>query len=400
MKQRARADKQAESPARHPRRASRPTGTATNQPSSATPDIDAGGLHDFDAPAFAATLERWFADHGRHDLPWRRTTNPYAILVSELMLQQTQVATVVAGRYLERWLEAFPDLPSLAAASEQEVLKAWEGLGYYRRARTLQRLARELVAAQGPQPALPPQAEALQALPGIGPYTAGAVASIAFGQRTPLVDGNVTRILARLFLRREPIDSTAGSRWCWDTAARLVAACSDPRLFNPALMELGQRICVNGRPNCGACPVRNHCRAAAAAAEGGGDPAELPVRRPRARPTEVEESVLWLRRGDRLLLQRIGAGQRREGLWQLPVVEPRPDDRAPLCVLNYGITRYRVRLSVFGPPADRSIDDSTAAGDDLAWLDSGQRARVAIAAPYLKAIRQLLCDGQERLPGL
>lgn len=400
MKDRAHADKQAESPGHSGRPGRRHASPAAANPAppaaaplAASPGPGADGFDPFDAHAFASALEHWFDDHGRHDLPWRRTTDPYAILVSELMLQQTQVATVVGGRYLERWLEAFPNLASLAAAPEAQVLKAWEGLGYYRRARTLQSLARHLVEQQGPDPALPAEPDQLAALPGIGPYTAGAVASLAFHRRAALVDGNVARILARLFDWRQPIDDTAGTRWCWRMAGRLVAACRDPRSFNSALMELGQRVCLSGRPRCGDCPVRGHCRAAAPG--NALAPAALPVRRPRPRPTEVEEAVLWQVRDGRLLLQRIAEGGRRAGLWQLPAITTPPTDRDPLCVLRYGITRYRVRLSVFGPTPGQADPE----GEHLAWLDPGERAGVAIAAPYLKAIRRLEEAADGRLPG-
>ena len=337
-------------------------------------------LEGFDARRFAGVLEQWFQRHGRHDLPWRLTSDPYAILVSELMLQQTQVATVVRGRYLERWLETFPDLPTLAAAPVEQVLKAWEGLGYYRRARTLQTLAQRVVQQHAGE--LPSQADTLAALPGIGPYTAGAVASLAFGRSSAVVDGNVARILARVLDWREPIDSTQGARWSWRMAQALVDACDDPRRFNSALMELGQTVCPPGRPRCGSCPVREFCRSGSGQ---GIDPGALPVKKPVEPPTEVVESVLWWQRGDWILLQQIPAGRRRAGLWQLPGTGEAERQRNPLHRLTYGITRYRVRLTVFAP-AD---DESPPAGDDFRWLDPEQRAQVAIAAPYLKAIAHI-----------
>lgn len=162
-------------------------------------------------------LTAWFRDAAR-DLPWRRTRDPYAILVSELMLQQTQVATVIP--YYERWLQRFPDFGTLAAADEHDVLSLWQGLGYYSRARNLHRAARHVVAQHGE--VLPADAEAIRALPGVGRYTAGAVASFAFDLPEPLVDANVARVLARLLNLQEAIDSAAGQRALWETAEALV----------------------------------------------------------------------------------------------------------------------------------------------------------------------------------
>lgn len=352
---------------------------------------EAGG--GFDSPAFTRALERWFQSSGRHDLPWRLTRDPYAVLVSELMLQQTQVATVVRGRYFERWLESFPDLQTLAAAGEEQVLKAWEGLGYYRRARTLHMLAKQVVAdGDG---VLPSEAAALRELPGIGPYTAGAVASLAFGRRSALVDGNVARILARVFDFSEPIDAPAGTRWSWRMAEELVQACHDPSCLNQALMELGQTICTPAQPKCHQCPVRPFCLSGTGQ---GIDPGSLPVKKPVARPTEVEESALWWWRDGRILLQQIPEGERRAGLWRLPQVDGRDRDRQPLHRLTYGITRYRVRLTVFEPAAD----EPPPAEDGFRWFDAGQRAQVAIAAPYLKAITRIeqRSDDEPMIPGL
>ena len=206
------------------------------------------------AALFRRRLLAWFRRHGR-DLPWRRTRNPYRILVSEVMLQQTQVSRVT--EYYPRFLKRFPSLPSLAAASPGTVREAWDGLGYYRRAVNLHRLARQVVAQ--PRGRLPREPDALRELPGVGRYTAGAVASFAFEQPVAAVDTNVARVLRRAFHPRLPAGAR-GERRLWATAAALL-----PRegatawAFNQAVMELGALVCTARIARCGACPVAGAC---------------------------------------------------------------------------------------------------------------------------------------------
>ena len=198
--------------------------------------------------------QRWFRANGR-DYPWRRTTDPYAILVSEIMLQQTQITTVLERGYYTRWMERFPDFATLAAASES---RGAEGMGRARllpsRAKSAKTRARRHDANSAASS--PRDAEQIKALPGIGPYTAGAIASFAFDQPQPIVDGNVARVLSRLFDDATPIDSTPGKKLLWDRADQLVRAAKSPREFNSALMELGQTICRPTSPLCKECPVQ------------------------------------------------------------------------------------------------------------------------------------------------
>lgn len=324
-------------------------------------------------PAIAAALEAWFAVNGR-DYPWRRTRDPYAILISEVMLQQTQIATVLDRGYYARWLERFPDFASLAEAEESELLSAWEGLGYYRRARNLQKLARVVVAEH--DGVLPGEPAVIRALPGIGPYTAGALASFAFGLPEPLVDGNVARVLSRLFDDATPIDSKAGTETLWRRAGELVAAAADPRVFNSALMELGQTLCRTGKPACGECPVRGFCRAE--------DPAALPVKKARVSLTEVTERVFFQRKGDAVLLQR-ETGARRTGLWKLPALPEAAPLPPVLSKSRYGITRYRVTLWVHAAPADR--DDTP---PDCRWVPLAELAATPMPSPYRRALNAQL----------
>ena len=215
--------------------------------------------------AFGRRLRRWYRANAR-DLPWRRTRDPYRILVSELMLQQTQVSRVVD--YYALFLERFPSLEAVAAASPARVMEAWQGLGYYARARNLYALARRVVRQE---PAvLPADPLSLRELPGIGAYTAGAVASFAYERRTPLVDTNVARVIRRVFAPRLDPKSTQGQRTIWELAARLLPRTGAATyVHNQALMELGALICTARIAHCTRCPVRGFCRTATRAGRGG-----------------------------------------------------------------------------------------------------------------------------------
>ena len=270
-----------------------------------------------DLRRFRARLLAWFDAHARV-LPWRAGVSPYATLVSEVMLQQTRVETVIP--YYERWLERFPDLHALALADEQAVLSAWEGLGYYSRARNLHgaaRAVRERYAGT-----LPSDYGALRALPGIGDYTAGAVASIAFGHAVPAVDGNVRRVLARVHDLEAPAPSELRAY-----AAELVDE-SRPGDFNQALMELGATLCTPRAPACGDCPIERHCVARAR-----GTVALRPAPRPRASVPAFDLITLVARdRHGRVLLRQRPRGGLLAGMWEFPstalVADEEPADTA------------------------------------------------------------------------
>ncbi len=270
-------------------------------------------------------LLTWYVEHQR-ELPWRHQgpgphPDPYHVLLSELMLQQTRVETVVGP--FRRWLERFPTLQALAAAEEEAVVAAWAGLGYYRRARNLHAAARAVVGRHGG--VLPHDEAALLALPGIGRYSAGALRSIGHGLPTALVDGNVARVLARWHALEMEVDGPAGAALLWRFAgAELDAdgpARGDPSRWNQALMELGASVCAPRRPTCGNCPVRVGCRG-----ETLGIADSLPRKSPRRPPTAVQaEALVVLARGtsgrdEAWLLQRPSRG-RWAGLWQPPMVE-------------------------------------------------------------------------------
>jgi A/G-specific adenine glycosylase len=253
----------------------------------------------------------------RRDLPWRGIRDPYAVWISEAMLQQTRVETVIP--YWQRFLARFPDLSSLAAAEPDAVLGAWAGLGYYSRARNLHRAARLVAERHGGR--LPDTAEALRELPGVGRYTAGAVASIAFDRPEPVVDGNVARVLVRLHGIQEDPKRPAVAERLWQHAAEL-ARGPKPGDLNQALMELGALVCTPRAPRCPACPLRRRC-----AARRAGDAESLPVKARKAAPRAVEAVAgLILRRGRVLAVRRPPRGL-LGGLWALPGGELAPRER-------------------------------------------------------------------------
>jgi A/G-specific adenine glycosylase len=255
-----------------------------------------------DAQALAPALLDWHARHGRHDLPWQLQRSAYRVWVSEIMLQQTQVATVIG--YFGRFMARFPDVASLAAAQPDEVLHLWSGLGYYSRARNLQRAAREVVDRHGGE--LPASVDGLASLPGIGRSTAGAIRALAAGERAPILDGNVRRVLARYFALRGPLSGAARERELW----ALADACTPhERLatYTQAIMDLGATVCVRSRPLCAACPLAGGCAAKRAGLQG-----EIPAPRPRAaRPLRRAVWLLARRADGRVLLER----QPERGLW-------------------------------------------------------------------------------------
>lgn len=267
--------------------------------------------------SIARSIERWFAANAR-ELPWRRLTpsgrrDAYASLVSEAMLQQTQVARVLER--FESFLDRFPTIEALAESELDDVLGEWSGLGYYRRARMLHAAAREIVASHGGR--VPESVEALGALPGIGRYTAGALASMVFGQRVPIVDGNVRRVLMRLEGREE------GEAWTWRRAESLVEASREPGAFNEGLMELGATVCTPRGPRCDACPVAARCVARAEGRQG-----EIPApREGRAKATLHQTSVVVRDTRGRTLVERRGESGLWAGLWQAPTLES--EARAP-----------------------------------------------------------------------
>lgn len=258
-------------------------------------------------PLPTAELLDWYRENAR-DLPWRETRNPYAIWVSEIMLQQTRVSTVIP--YYERWMERFPTVSHLAEAEEDEVLRLWEGLGYYRRARYLHRAARELSESYGGK--LPSDPESLRSLPGIGAYTAAALASIAFGKDTAAVDGNIRRVITRFY----DIGTVIHTAETEQAVLRLMQAslpAGQAGEYNQALMELGARICTPRSPECSRCPLKISCLAFQR-----GTQEERPVRKKKPDPPHLQVTAAVFRENNRVLLAKRKPGGLLGGLWEFP----------------------------------------------------------------------------------
>jgi A/G-specific adenine glycosylase len=355
-----------------------------------------------DVPRLRRRLLAWFADH-RRDLPWRRTRDPYAIWVSEVMLQQTR-AEVVAD-YWPRFLERFPDVRALARAPEDAVLAAWSGLGYYRRARALRRAARAIVERHAGE--LPRTRAEWLALPGVGPYTAGAVLSIAFDLSEPALDGNALRVLARLTATRARADAGAARRALEELAGRLArtrgrGARAGPGALNQALMELGATLCTPRSPRCGDCPWTRECRARAL-----GIASTIPRLAPRRAAVPVEIELLLAERGGRVLLWRrpAHAGARLAGLWELPGRELAPPGAlhrglmpeaiagarfavgATLADLAHTITHHRMAIRVRGARLIGGL--ARTARGQYGWFPRRALARAALGGMARKALRAL-----------
>lgn len=321
---------------------------------------------------FGEKVADWFDAHGL-DFPWRQTREPYAILVSEVMLQQTRISVVLGKGYYAKFMEKFPDVRALAAASDDELLKAWEGLGYYRRARMLRETGRAVLEKFGGE--FPQDEAGLLSLPGIGRYTAGALRAFAFELPAVLVDGNVARVFSRLRNDSRPIDTTDGIKRMWELAASL-AHRDRPRAYHSGLMELGQRICKVGKPDCGICPVAGFCQAQ--------NPEKLPVKAKKSKVTVITECAIWSRDAEgRILLTRQENG-RREGLWRLPLRDEKECAALDLVEQEmYTITRYRVALSVY-----QAFSPVVMAGE--VWCAADEITGLAMAAPFRRVVERML----------
>ncbi|MDQ2659209.1 MAG: A/G-specific adenine glycosylase [Verrucomicrobiota bacterium] len=318
-------------------------------------------------PAFRRALLGWFREHGR-DLPWRHTRDPYAILVSEIMLQQTQVATVIP--FYNRWLQRFPDFAALAAARESDVLHAWQGLGYYARARNLHAAAKAIVAQGGP---FPRKIERIRELPGLGRYTANAVATFAFDRSLPIVEANTARLLARLTNLQISIDSGAGRDDLWETATALVPK-NNAGIYNSALIDLGAIICISGQPRCPLCPVRAFCAA--------DEPAKLPIKKARAATKELTERHFFAEYRGRILFEQ--SADRWRGMWILPRLTNQTFAGAPLHSAQFPFTNHRITLEIFA--ANGSLKKIPRA---QRWFTFRESESIPVPSPHRRALNHL-----------
>ena len=332
---------------------------------------------------FRKALQAWYAAHGR-ELPWRLTHDPYRIWISEIMLQQTTVVAVIP--YFERFLARFPTVHELAAADESEVLRHWEGLGYYSRARNIHKSAKHVASQLNG--VFPELVDELQELPGIGRYTAGAIRSFAFNLPAPIVEANTLRLYCRLLGYDGDPRSREGQSRLWSFAEELVPD-DHPGRFNQALMELGSVVCTPTNPNCPACPVNFACQACLTNRQG-------TIPRPAVRPeiTAVTELSVVLRRGDRFLLYHRAPGERWAGLWDFPRYAcdelTKVPQRQPawieqklsqelgvhvkvdelLTEIRHSVTRYRITLRSF--LADHESGEIAVTAGEYRWLTADE----------------------------
>ncbi len=331
-------------------------------------------------PEFQRALLAWYRTHAR-PLPWREAPSVYKTVVSEFMLQQTQVKTVLP--YFARWLAALPDFPALAAASSAQVLKLWEGLGYYSRARNLHRLAQAIQLRPTP-PRTPAE---WRELPGVGPYTAAAITSISFGEPVACVDGNVVRILARLTADpTEFRDSASAAKAFTPLGDALIANSRRPGDHNQAMMELGATVCFRQKPLCLTCPVRGFCTAAQRGA---------PEAYPRLAPKKMEQlsvTRVWCEQRGALLLHRADAGARRfADMHELPRADAVGFDEATvargelLAKKRRGITRFQITESIH-----RAAAPARKLASGLVWVPLGELAAVTLSGPHRRWVTEIL----------
>jgi A/G-specific adenine glycosylase len=351
-------------------------------------------------------LLAWYRRNAR-DLPWRKTRDPYSIWVSEIMLQQTQVTTVIP--YYQRFLARFPNLSQLAAADEHDLLRLWEGLGYYRRARQMHAAAKKIVREH--DGAFPTDIQVIRALPGVGRYTAGAIASFAFAAREPILEANTIRLFARLLAHRGDTKSGAGQRLLWQ-AAEAILPRSGSGAINQALMELGSQICTARDPACDACPLKRLCITRRKGLQN-----SIPAPRAKPRIEQVREAAVVIRHGHKLLLLRRGETKRWAGLWDFPrfSIEGRNCSQVAreladnvrrltaiaiqhprlITVIHHGVTRFRIRLECYevhaaspnGHVRAVSLDASIA---DHRWIEPAVLPNYALSTSARRLTTHLL----------
>ena len=344
---------------------------------------------------FNRAVLRWYRAHGRHGLPWQRDHDPYRIWVSEIMLQQTQVVTVIP--YYERFILRFPDIARLARASIDTVLDHWTGLGYYARARNLHQAAKLIQHDHGG--VFPDTFEAVIALPGIGRSSAGAILSFAYHRRHPVLDGNVRRVLARYFAIQGDPGQVATQQALWDRVSEVLPKTGVRAAdFNQAMMDLGALLCTRTRPRCAKCPLARGCEGHAS-----GVPERLPLRRPRrARPARQITMLILVDPAGRVLLERRPAKGIWGGLWSFPEcpmgVDPGARCRevfgvasqplAPLPPTRHGFTHFTLtihpQLLRVGPSAGARIGS-----DSFHWIAPGVAPRRGLATPVKRLLKQL-----------
>lgn len=371
------------------------------------PDLDRAWVSDVRRKLLA-----WY-DEGHRDLPWRRDRDPYHILVAEMMLVQTTVAAVVP--YYERFLRLFPTVHDLSAANESAVLKAWEGLGYYRRARQLHAAARAIVERHGGT--MPADSQAVRDLPGVGPYIAGAILSFAFDRPAPILEANTQRVLARWLGWDQEVSLASSQARLWQAAGRLVPN-HDAGHFNQAFMELGAVVCTPREPTCLFCPVAAECRARSLGVQD-----RIPVKRARESPVAVAEACALIVRKGEILIVRRGSDRLWAGFWEFPTVHRQGADPAgrsfdepldlaegvrrltgmqvqvgpPLRTIRYSVTRHRVDLAVHAGVALRGTLKAGPGMDEVAWERPEALQRYLFGSAGRRLARWVIEQGADTL---
>lgn len=341
-------------------------------------------------------LLNWFSIYGR-DLPWRKTYTPYHIWISEIMLQQTQMKRATA--YFNHWMEKFPDITNIAKSSEEELMKLWEGLGYYSRARNIFKTAKILVQAHNSE--LPADHKTLLKLPGIGRYTAGAIMSLAFNQEYAIVDANIERLYARLFNIDTPVKSKENQHFIWRQAKELIPQ-GKARYFNQALMELGGLICLPKNPKCGQCPISGHCAALGLKVT---DKRPVPVKLPDSISIEMVTGLLA--HNGKIFIQKRPENDAWGGLWEFPTgrlkrnetpeqalkreyqekTELKINDLKKITTVKHSYTKYRVTLHCFSCGLENVQSKPTLhAAQEYRWVIPKELARFAFPAGHRKLI--------------
>ncbi len=326
----------------------------------------------------------WYRKNAR-DLPWRRTKDPYKIWVSEIMLQQTQVQTVIP--YYEKWLKRFPDITTLAKAPESEVMKYWAGLGYYRRARMLHEAAKTIMKDHGGKfPSVP---EKILELPGIGRYTAGAISSIAFGLPQPILDGNVIRILTRIEGIGDDIGSPKTLQKLWKISESVVPE-KNPGDFNQAMMELGATVCTPQNPDCSACPATSSCFSFKNKSW-----EKFPFKKNREKLENIGSAALVLRQAGKVLVEKQPRTARWGGLWMFPHAKNQKsvfkkfrlsaEKGLHKMTLFHGFTKYKVRLDVY-----ESLEKPFLPDGDFKWARVRDLEQIAFPSPHKKISQAVL----------
>jgi A/G-specific adenine glycosylase len=348
----------------------------------------------FDPAEFTRLLLSWYGRAGR-DLPWRQTRDPYRIWISEIMLQQTTVAAVIP--YYNRFLQRFPSVQSLASASLDDVITLWAGLGYYSRARNLHRTAGKIVAESGG--AFPNSLNGLVALPGIGRSTAGAILAIAFDQPAPILDGNVRRVLVRLFAWMDDPRSRSAEKQLWAWAEALTSR-DRPHDYAQAIMDLGATVCTPRDPHCGICPVQRICLACDR-----GLVAKLPLPRKKAQVPVRRQAALIITKDQKLMLRQRPAKGFLGGLWELPFIDV-PDGLSPdqvasrlleslgmrgvpckFCDVRHAYSHFKLELAVY--MVDVASPELVAEGDELLWFGGAELAALPVHGAHRKALEKL-----------